>query len=409
MDKTLFLFLVLLSVTSNAITKAQNIDLVNLIPKCKPAVISISTFDRNNNPLATGTGFFIDSLGTALTCYHVFEGASSAFIKTFDNRTFPVYNIISQNKDLDIIKFSVINEPYEYFKYLSINKYSVKEGEPIFVIGNPFGLENSISEGIVSSIRDFTEFGRIIQITAPISAGSSGSPLLNRKGEAIGIIKFTYTEGQNLNFATNIQELNLLLPVNKLVFPTKNNSEKSISSKTFQRANWCATKEAVSQIEESAIIDKSNLTIELNSQIKKKTSSASVVLYRNIYISDIKVNIEYTFNYNCLIKIQISSSNSFFDEYKSLNELLKEFIILKNTLSGIYENLNFYFLFENTKSKMDINVFRNDNIEKLAGILSESGGYYGLTCNDYENNAKLLVLIYGKEMQFWSIDIERMP
>jgi tetratricopeptide (TPR) repeat protein len=75
------------------------------------------------------------------------------------------------------------------------------EGEDIFVIGNPLGLESTVSSGIVSAVRDIPAFGKILQITAPVSPGSSGSPVINSKGEVIGIATFIFTKGQNLNFA----------------------------------------------------------------------------------------------------------------------------------------------------------------------------------------------------------------
>jgi tetratricopeptide (TPR) repeat protein len=85
------------------------------------------------------------------------------------------------------------------FLNLSVNVPS--EGEDIFVIGNPRGLKSTVSSGIVSAVRDIPAFGKIIQITAPVSPGSSGSPVINSKGEVIGIATLIVTKGQNLNFA----------------------------------------------------------------------------------------------------------------------------------------------------------------------------------------------------------------
>jgi tetratricopeptide (TPR) repeat protein len=75
------------------------------------------------------------------------------------------------------------------------------EGQDIVVIGNPLGLESTVSAGIVSAVRDIPAFGKILQITAPISPGSSGSPVINSKGEVIGVATLIVTKGQNLNFA----------------------------------------------------------------------------------------------------------------------------------------------------------------------------------------------------------------
>jgi S1-C subfamily serine protease len=84
---------------------------------------------------------------------------------------------------------------------LSINEKTAAEiGETVFAVGNPEGLEGTFSQGIVSGIRNTLE-GKWIQITAPISPGSSGGPVLNSKGEVLGIAVATLRSGQNLNFA----------------------------------------------------------------------------------------------------------------------------------------------------------------------------------------------------------------
>ena len=74
-------------------------------------------------------------------------------------------------------------------------------GEKIMVIGNPLGLESTVSDGIVSAKRKFPPFDTVIQITCPISPGSSGSPVMNMRGEVIGVASFQMVQGQNLNFA----------------------------------------------------------------------------------------------------------------------------------------------------------------------------------------------------------------
>ena len=74
-------------------------------------------------------------------------------------------------------------------------------GSPVYVIGNPKGLQNSISQGIVSAIRDVGVMNMRFQITAPVSPGSSGSPVFNKYGEVIGVVSSSIVDGQNLNFA----------------------------------------------------------------------------------------------------------------------------------------------------------------------------------------------------------------
>src|SRR5207244_5317013 len=84
---------------------------------------------------------------------------------------------------------------------LSRDHSSPQEGGLVVVIGKPFGLAGSVTNGIVSAVRDIPGFGRIIQITAPISPGSSGSPVVNMQGQVIGVATLQITGGQSVNFA----------------------------------------------------------------------------------------------------------------------------------------------------------------------------------------------------------------
>ncbi len=94
---------------------------------------------------------------------------------------------------------------------LSISPTLPETGERVIVIGTPLGLEKTVSDGIVSAVRDVAGFGKIIQVTAPISPGSSGSPVVNMKGEVIGVATFFVVAGQNLNFAIPVERISKLV------------------------------------------------------------------------------------------------------------------------------------------------------------------------------------------------------
>jgi tetratricopeptide (TPR) repeat protein len=177
-----------------------NENLVELVKKTKPAVVLIQTFDANNQPIGQGSGFFVNNKGHIVTNHHVLEGAYRATVKTSSGMEYPVEGIIAKNTDADIVKL-VVNIPDANITFLNLSANVPSEGEDIVVIGNPLGLESSVSTGIVSAVRDIPAFGKILQITAPISPGSSGSPVINSKGEVIGIATLIITSGQNLNFA----------------------------------------------------------------------------------------------------------------------------------------------------------------------------------------------------------------
>jgi tetratricopeptide (TPR) repeat protein len=103
-----------------------------------------------------------------------------------------------------------IDAPANQIRPLPLDKTSPQEGESVVVIGNPLGLEGSVTNGIVSAVRDIPTFGRIIQITAPISSGSSGSPVVNMQGQVIGIATLQITGGQSVNFAIPSERISQL-------------------------------------------------------------------------------------------------------------------------------------------------------------------------------------------------------
>jgi len=199
----------------------SNESLPSLIKSIKPSTVIIFVYDGKGEFLQLGSGFFISQNGDVITNYHVIQGASSAEIKTADEKTYPITYIVAGDEKNDVIRLSV-NIPSQYVYPLSLSKTIPEVGERIIVYGSPLGLENTVSDGIVSAIRDIPDYGRIIQITAPISPGSSGSPVLNMQGEVIGIATFQLVEGQNLNFAIPSERIvSLNLKEEKKTFTTE--------------------------------------------------------------------------------------------------------------------------------------------------------------------------------------------
>jgi len=185
--------------------------LPSLIKRIESSVVSVFTYDKKGNILRLGSGFFISQNGDIITNYHVLQGASSTEIKTSDGKTYPITYIVAGDEQSDIIRLSV-DIPSKHVRPLSLTETISEVGERILVYGSPLGLEKTVSDGIISAIREVPGYGKLIQITAPISPGSSGSPVLNMKGEVIGIATFQMVEGQNLNFAIpseRIARLNL--------------------------------------------------------------------------------------------------------------------------------------------------------------------------------------------------------
>jgi len=180
-------------------TLAQE-DLPKLVKKIQPAVVTIITYNALGKVKAQGSGFFISPNGYFLTNYHVLAGATRVELRTLEGLRYTMTRVVAQDQAGDLA-VGVIKPPPVNLPCLKISSVSPEMGERVVVIGSPMGLEQTLSDGLVSSIRQIPKLGAILQITAPISSGSSGSPVVNLKGEVIGVATFLFKEGQNLNFA----------------------------------------------------------------------------------------------------------------------------------------------------------------------------------------------------------------
>lgn len=186
--------------------KAQ--DISTLIPQIKDAVFTVYAEDENKQVYASGSGFFVSSTGVGITNFHVLQGASGGHITCADGTEFRIKHIIDYNPEYDIIKFQVSPVNGYIFKSLQIQSQLPLQGEFIVNYSNPLGTyANTVSTGIVSAIREYKGYEKVLQITAPISHGSSGSPVMNKQGEVVGIATFGNEEGQSLNFAVSILQL----------------------------------------------------------------------------------------------------------------------------------------------------------------------------------------------------------
>jgi len=198
MKKALSTFLFLLLFLSATNTLAQD-DLPELVKRIKPSAVAIETFGAKGEKLSRGSGFFIAS-DRIVTNLHVIQNATRAEIHLANGKVFPIKGVVATDGEGDLAILNV-DVPANQAVPIPMDRTTPREGESIVVIGNPFGLEGSVSNGIVSAVREIPGYGKIIQITAPISPGSSGSPVVNMRGEVIGVATLQAAEGQSLNFA----------------------------------------------------------------------------------------------------------------------------------------------------------------------------------------------------------------
>jgi len=204
--KPLWLFLIVL-IAAVPKTSAQDL-LPELVRRIKPSAVAIETFDARGVQLSRGSGFFID-VDRVVTNRHVIENAYRAEVHSYNGYVYPVKGVVAIDAEGDIAVLRV-EAPAGQVRPLSLERTSPQEGESVVVIGNPFGLEGSVTNGIVSAVRDIPTFGRIIQITAPISPGSSGSPVVNMRGQVIGVATLQITGGQSINFAIPSERISQL-------------------------------------------------------------------------------------------------------------------------------------------------------------------------------------------------------
>lgn len=177
----------------------------NIADKCSPAVFMINNYAINGELKGRGSGFFVDSNGIAITNYHVVSDSMDITVIMNDGTTYTDVSIINYDKNNDIAVLKVnVKTKVPYIEIGDSN--SVKQGEKVYAIGNPLGLSNTMSEGIISNTNRVLDGVKYIQISVPINHGSSGGALINEKGQVVGIT--------SAGFETT-GDLNLAIPINK--------------------------------------------------------------------------------------------------------------------------------------------------------------------------------------------------
>ena len=166
---------------------------------------------KTTNGASTGSGFFITK-DTIATNYHVVAGIISGTVSpAFDHDWYSITKVIAIDKprDLAVLRVADIVMP----PLVLADSDPIWNGATVYVIGNPLNQKGTFSSGIVSAVRPMENnpTDRMFQITAPVSRGSSGGPVLNEKAEVIGIVKSQFSIGQNLNFAIPSNYLKSLL------------------------------------------------------------------------------------------------------------------------------------------------------------------------------------------------------
>lgn len=219
------------STQNNVPVSNKNLSSSKIAQLLKPSIVYIVVYDSDGNELGYASGVIATSDGKIFTNYHVIDGASSAKVTLADGRVLDVTNISGYDPKYDAVVLTVNAHDLQPAKF-NVSS-SAQSGDEIYTLGNPLGLEDTISDGLISTINRVVEGETYIQISAPISPGSSGGALINEQGEVIGITTAGLTDGQDLNFAIPyedfiaIKDQNLKMP---LVSSTKQQTTLTSSS-----------------------------------------------------------------------------------------------------------------------------------------------------------------------------------
>ena len=187
--------------TESPPTSEPDRPLPTIIKKIQPSTVLIIKYGKDGKMSGKGSGFFVSRTGYIITNRHVLKGTSRAEIKTAQGKVYPITHILAEDKKADLVLASV-DIGADSVRPLTLSNTIPQVGQRVVVIGNPLGLEGTVSDGLVSAVRDIPTLGKVIQLSAPISPGSSGGPVVDMQGQVIGIATFQFTKGQNLNFAT---------------------------------------------------------------------------------------------------------------------------------------------------------------------------------------------------------------
>jgi S1-C subfamily serine protease len=174
-------------------------NLPGLIKRVLPAVVTVVGFNAADKPIRIGSGVFVDPQGHLITNLHVIKGVARAEVKLPKGEVYPLTEMVAADDKADLVKL-VVNLPGGTPHYLPVSGVRPEVGEHVLALGSPLGLEQTATEGMVSAIRTIRNRGEFLQISAPVSHGSSGGPVVNMKGQVIGIATFKI-KGQDIGFA----------------------------------------------------------------------------------------------------------------------------------------------------------------------------------------------------------------
>jgi hypothetical protein len=180
-----------------------------LAEKYKASVVSVIAMDKGNRTIRTGSGFFVDRQGVIATSHHVLEGAARAMVRLEGRLEGEVMDILSDDPDCDLLMAKTSLKNTSPIPFGDSN--GIAEGEEVLIIGHSPGWERMLSAGHILGSRKAANL-QLLQLSAPLLVGCSGAPVLNKKGEVVGVATAFADLSTELNFAVPIHYLRTLKP-----------------------------------------------------------------------------------------------------------------------------------------------------------------------------------------------------
>lgn len=262
-------------ITVNAIWERRELTSTEIAKLITPATVAVNTYRRNNVEWATGSGFFIDGEGTIITNYHVIENAYAIKIKTDDEKLLTVTHVVAFDKELDIAILKIAEKSPNY---LEISDREIEKGDVVYAIGSSLGkYDGSFTTGLISTVSREVEGQNYIQISAAVSPGNSGGPLVDSRGFVIGINTLSDTAGQNINFSIPIARVDKLKEVNLTVLSWFDK---------YADIKWWIFENTV--VEKETIVGLSSSPVDEGVTISGKCQKNDIDIFYYNYIPDIK-------------------------------------------------------------------------------------------------------------------------
>lgn len=255
------------------------------------SVYTVEINAENNTRASTGSGFFISADGKVVTNYHVIDGMTSIQVIDYSGVTYDVTDVLAYDESIDlaVLKIDAATVP------ASLNKSVPKTGAVVYTLGSSIGMTDTFANGIVSNgervVPDYNPDMTYIQITAPISQGNSGGPLINDKGEVIGVNTWMITDAQNLNFAIPVKYADALdysSPQTIEEFGANNDDYSSVPGGLQIELPYKSVKMSVGGsccvpvvLSGSAGMDVNNVGIEINYDAINFRAEESEYIYKN--------------------------------------------------------------------------------------------------------------------------------